>query len=431
MEIVNIFYLFIVFIIFFSINLPIPISKIDNNHTYIDQLSFNIIIQSNLILSMSFLNMPLKTILIVYFIYLLVCFLFQIKNFIKIKLSIIKYNYYYLFILVISLLIFLDISYSLTLDWDGQKFWFPKVLNFYNNETIDSLSSVPEPQYPFFGSLLWALFWKISFFPEEYTGRLVYAFFYCISLASLTETLKVSNNFKIIFFTILILLSYKYIYFSGSQDVLIFCLISITAKIFYELIGNNKKISIYQFIFLLMICNSLIWIKQEGVVYAFIISFTLLFSLKTGLLKKITFIGFIILLFGIRILIYKFYNFDLSINNCCWNDLSFTSLVQRFSFERIITILTFFIFGFLKNSFFLLGLFFLITSLLTKKVFKHVNYIYFFYTMSYGFIFLAYIGSNIELVWMLKTGLDRLIFSASPFYVLFVVKYINAHNLKI
>jgi hypothetical protein len=51
--------------------------------------------------------------------------------------------------------------------------------------------------------------------------------------------------------------------------------------------------------------------------------------------------------------------------------------------------------------------------------------------MSYGFIFLAYIGSNIELVWMLKTGLDRLIFSASPLYILFVVKYINAYDLKI
>mgnify|MGYP000120585604 FL=1 len=248
MEIINIFYLFFVFIIFFSINLPFSALRLDNNFTYIDQLTFNIIIQINLILFLSLLNLPLEKILYVYFCYLTVCFIFHCKNFNKIKFTKMNHNYFYFFILVIFFLISIDISYSLTLDWDAQKFWFFKVLNFYNNETIDNLVNVPNPQYPFLGSLLWGLFWKISFYPEEYTGRLFYAFMYCISIANLTEILKLSKNIKMIFYIILIMLSYKYILFSGGQDLLIFCLISITAKTFYEIIDNKKKISIYQFL---------------------------------------------------------------------------------------------------------------------------------------------------------------------------------------
>ena len=129
MEIVNIFYLLSVFIIFFSIRLPIPVSKLDNSLTYIDHLVFNIMIQINLILFLSLLNMPLKIILGVYFSFLFVCFIFQYKNFCKIKLFITNHNYFYFFILIILFLICVDVAYSIILDWDAQKFWFPKALN--------------------------------------------------------------------------------------------------------------------------------------------------------------------------------------------------------------------------------------------------------------------------------------------------------------
>ena len=139
MEIVNIFYLLFAFIIFFSISLPFPVSTLDKNLTYIDQLTFNIIIQSNIILFMSLLNMPLKIILSVYFSYLIFCFVFQYKKFLNIKLSLGNHNYFYYLILIICFLICLDVAYSITLDWDAQDFWFPKTLNFYNSETIQNL----------------------------------------------------------------------------------------------------------------------------------------------------------------------------------------------------------------------------------------------------------------------------------------------------
>jgi len=432
MEIANIFFQVAIFVLFFSISFPFLVSKFDNNLNYLDQLVFNIIIQINLILFLSFLNVSLKTILIVYFIYLSICVLFQLKNIIKIKLILKKENYFYLFLLIICLALCLDVSYSLTLGWDAQKFWIPKALNFYNYETIDNLSNVPNPQYPFLGSLLWATFWKISFFPEEYTGRLVYVFLYCVSLASLTETLKLSSTIKIIFFTILILLSYNYIRFDGHQDILIFCLISIGAKTLYTIISDNQKISLYQTILLILICNALIWTKQEGTVYAFIIIFTLFFFSKISLYKRIVFLGLVILLFSARIFIYKFYNLEVSLNSCCWSDLSLNALIEKFTFDRIITIIKFFLFIFLKNSFFLLGLVFLIISFFSNNILKKDMYIYFFYLMSYGFIFSAYITSELDLIFMLKSGgLDRLIFSSSPLYILIVTRYINAQNLKI
>ena len=157
----------------------------------------------------------------------------------------------------------------------------------------------------------------------------------------------------------------------------------------------------------------------------------MLFFSKINQFKSMTLLGLVVFLFTIRIFVFKFYNLDISINNCCWNDLSFISIIEKFRFDRIAIIITFFLFSFLKNSFFLLGLLFLLASILSKKIIKNDLYIYFFYIMSYCFIFSAYILSDKDLIWMLKTGLDRLIFSASPFYILIVVRYINSYNLKI
>lgn len=430
MEIINIIFLILICVVFSSISFPLGLFKFTNNLGYTDKLIFNIIIQVNIILLLSFFNISLRYILIGYFLYLTVCIFFHFKNFNKIKLINYSSLIYYLFLFIICFLICLDISYSLTLDWDSQKFWIPKTLNFYNNGAIATLANAPQPEYPYLGSLLWATLWKISFIPEEYTGRLIYVFLYCLSLASLTEMLKLSTTYKMIFFIILVLLTYDYIYFSGSQDILVFCLISFGIKTLHDII-NNDKISYYEVILLLLICNSLIWTKQEGVVYAFIFAFSLIIFKNKFFYERVFFLCLVILLFSVRIFIYNFYDFAIHINNCCWTDLSPGALIEKLSYERTIVVLKFFIFSFLKNSLFLLGLVFFITSFLSKRSFKKDLYIYFFCMMCFCFIFSAYIFTDEDLVWMLKTGLDRLIFAVSPAYVLIIIRYINMQNLKI
>jgi len=323
------------------------------------------------------------------------------------------------------------VSYSLILDWDAQVFWISKTLNFYNNENIGNLVNSRNENYPFLGSLLWATFWKISFISEEYTGRLFYVFLYSVSLASLIETLKSTPVIKSIFFIILVLMSYKYVHFSGSQDVLIFCLIAIAAKNLYCIIDEEGNLTIKQLVLLLLICNSLIWTKQEGTVYAFIIMFTVLFYSKSILYKKIFLFGFIGFLFALRIFIHKTYNLDISINTNVWSDFSLNSITDKMSFDRMLLITKFFIYSFFKNLLFMMGLVFFIISLFSKVINKKDLYIYFFYIMSYGFIFIAYIATDADLAWMLKVGMDRLIYSASPLYILIIIKYINAQTIKI
>ena len=67
MEIINIIFLILICMFFSSISFPLRLFKFTNNLCYIDQLIFNIIIQVNIILILSFFNIPLNDILIGYF----------------------------------------------------------------------------------------------------------------------------------------------------------------------------------------------------------------------------------------------------------------------------------------------------------------------------------------------------------------------------
>jgi hypothetical protein len=429
MEIINILFQITIFITFFSISFLFLIKKFNNNFNYTDSLIFNIIIQINFILILSLFNLSLEKILIIYFMYLVTCFLFLIK---KISINgLIKNAYFYFFLIGVCLVLCVDISYSLVLDWDSQEFWFYKTLNFYNQGTIKDLSFSHNPQYPFLGSLLWAVFWKISFFTEEYSGRLLYVFLYCLSLFALAEKLKLKKIYKTIFFIILVMLSYNYVHFAGSQDILVFCLISYAAKNIYEIINEeNEKKLFFQIILIILICNALIWTKQEGSVYAFIIALTLVFFSKIDFINKFFLITSILFLFFLRISVYKIYNLDVSINNCCWNDLSFSAIIGKMSLERTLIIIKYFFYSFLKNSFVLLGLISFLLSFCINKLHKKIIHIYFFCLMSLTFIFSAYILSDMNIVFMLKTGLDRLIFSSSPFYILIFINYLNSKKFK-
>ena len=83
MEIVNILFLLGVFVAFFSIGFPLygldRNFKIDSLFIS-NQLIFNIILQLNLILFLSLLNISLKQILYVYFSYLTLTFIFFVKK---------------------------------------------------------------------------------------------------------------------------------------------------------------------------------------------------------------------------------------------------------------------------------------------------------------------------------------------------------------
>ena len=184
MELINIFFQISLFFIFFSLGIFIKQSNLGNSKIKInssENLIFNVIIHINFLLLLSFLNIGINEILITYFILLFILF---VKNY-PFYLKDIRKNYLNLFVLFIScVIISVDLSNSLSLGWDGQKFWIYKVINFYDGGTIESLKYLDKGDgydYPYLSSLLWAIFWKISFINEEYFGRLFYIFLpsYC------------------------------------------------------------------------------------------------------------------------------------------------------------------------------------------------------------------------------------------------------------
>ena len=85
------------------------------------------------------------------------------------------------------------------------------------------------------------LFLNLGFIGEEYSGRLVYVFLYIISLLCLADKLNGKYVSKIIFLLFLLLISYDYIFFAGSQDILIFCFISLLAFFIHEIFWKKKK----------------------------------------------------------------------------------------------------------------------------------------------------------------------------------------------
>ena len=277
----------------FSIGYPLfshSSRKLEKDSIFLKQLVINIIIQINIILLLTFINISLDAITKIYFLYLAIILIF-ITN--KNLFWIYSKKYYFYFIFLIFLILSVDIAHSLKLDWDSQIVWFYKTLNFFDEGTIKDLTNLPTGDgysYPYLGSLLWAFFWNLGFIGEEYSGRLVYVFLYIISLLCLADKLNGKYVSKIIFLLFLLLISYDYIFFAGSQDILIFCFISLLAFFIHEIfLEKKKKLETPYLIAIPLIFNCLIWTKNEGVIYSFLILFILTFFSQIKFSQKIFF----------------------------------------------------------------------------------------------------------------------------------------------
>ena len=438
MELVNIF---VQILLFFGIfYFGIPLNKLYPGIIYkkikfLDNYLFNIIFYINYILVLSFFNLTINEILIIYLILLIILILLNRKHYLS-ESIITKSNIgFFSIIFMILFLISTDVANSLTLGWDAQKFWIYKSINFYENGTIENLKFLDKGDgydYPYLGSLLWAIFWKANFFGEEYLGRLFYSFVYVASILSLTINFNASKYSKIILFFILILLTYSYSNFKGEQDILLFSLMAFAASSVIKISNRSYDKELFFNIFsLILICNLMIWTKVEGSVYAFIIILSLILCLKIKKkIKLILFLSFILLMI-LRILIYKFYNLNIGVNSCCWNDLSLSGIYSKITLERIFTIVQYFMFSLLKNYLIILSLLLLIISKNKFKIISDNLQIYLILGLCLCFIFTAYLLTDVNLIFMLKTGLDRLLFSISPFFITIIIQFLNSNKLEL
>jgi len=172
--------------------------------------------------------------------------------------------------------------------------------------------------------------------------------------------------------------------------------------------------------------NLVLWIKAEGIAYFMII------LIAINLIKNFTFKKRLLLItssFGLilfKTLIYK--HFEISLNDQPY----FIEYIFNLDFQTIIfklkNIIIYGTFYSLKNIiFFIVPIIFLINyRILFEDEFNKIVFILFL--LNIGFIVCAYMFREMEVVYSLRTTMDRIIFTSSGLYIFYFVNFLRKKN---
>ena len=222
-----------------------------------------------------------------------------------------------------------------------------------------------------------------------------------------------------IFFLVL-LITFEYERFSGLQEILLFSFLLISSKILYDLKNQNKLFSI---ISILLIINLMLWIKSEGVIYGCFLVLILILNKNTNFKDKIlVFLIFVSLVF-FKSLIFNFYGFE--INSQPYN-LDFIRQIGLgeiiFRLKNLIIYGTYYS---IKNIFFIISFLIIVQLLFIKNEQIVIKNFVLYFILNILFIIFAYVLRDMEIIYSLKTTLERIIFTSSAFYIYLVILYIN------
>lgn len=169
------------------------------------------------------------------------------------------------------------------------------------------------------------------------------------------------------------------------------------------------------------------WIKSEGIIYSAIIMVILLFNKNILLKEKIYTVLSFIVLFFIKVLIFKYYNFEVDAQPY---NLEYIKSISLNEFLYKIYLISIYL-GYysLKNIIFVIGGFLLLVLNFTNKnKISLINYNLFF-ILNIGFIFSAYLFRDLDLInateYSLRTTLERIVFTSSSFYLYLILIFIN------
>lgn len=420
---IEIFFIFLSFPIFLLITLvPLKINlrNLSNIKNILDKLIYNLILNLNFLFLLSVLPINISQYsLLLAILYLL---LFFYKYFI-VNFNIGTIVNLFLFFLIpgfVFISFAMIIANELNLGWDAKYFYYIKSLFFFDGLSLESLNNFEHNKWhPHLGSFYWGFFWYLSPLKIEYYGRLFYLFIYCISIFYLTQKIFNKKIVANILFIIISLSLFNYERFSGLQEILIFSLL-IIASYFVAYSSTNNK---FYILFTILISNLILWIKSEGIVYILIILLCLM--LKKSINKRLKFITLMsfasIILF--KYLIYYKYNFIY--NAQPYNMDYLRSLNIKVLSDKIKYIVPYLGYYSLKNYIFFIG----VIVLFYKNIFNK-NKIYLlsfniFAILNILFIFLAYLTREIEILYSIKTTMERLVFTSSGFYLFLILSMIN------
>ena len=422
-EIFDIILLFTIFCLF----LLSPFSFYRKNIFGYD-VNQNSIITSNLIFNINILLIfsiiPLK--ISQYYIYIISFLLiFFFKNYfqdykkIKFKNNIFLFLIYFIIFFILSI----DIANELNLGWDAKWFYLIESLYYSQGNTFKELTEQMFKSFhphPHLGSYLWAFFSNLTINNYEYYGRLFYLFLYIFGLFLISKRLTKNENHKLVFFVILTIITYRYTYFSGLQEILIFSNLILISIIIYDYI-LEKKFS--DLLIISLSLNLILWTKAEGIVYFLIVITCINFIKKINSSHRIKFNLFCLFIFLFKIFIYKL--FEITPNNQPYS----LSILANFDFEvlidQIYNILIYFVYHSINNIIYFV--LFIILLMVRKELLSNEYYknIFIFFILNICFIFAAYIFRNQEIIYSLKTTIDRVVFTSSGFYLFFISLYLK------
>ena len=426
-EILQIVFFFIVFtlLLFLPFNIFSSIN-LSRNLDVIEKTSLNLVINLNILLILSFLPLSIQSIQpIVISSYLLIIIISYRKNF-NLFFNFFK-SFFPLF--VIFFLLAVNISSEIFLGWDAKFFYYIKSLFFYEEKTIfDLYKFEPSMWHPHFGSYLWSFFWTLSFVDNEHFGRLFYLFLFCYSLfvVSKINKKKLINN---IIFLLLIYLFYEYNFFSGLQEILIFSFLVLISKYFFLFSKKNNKDEIFLLSLIILSSNLLIWIKSEGLVYFFIFLVLLLIQNQILIKRRLFFLGLFIIFYLFKLVIYDITDLENG-QKTLYNMEYILNLDFNLIFYKLSNIFIWFFYYLLNNIFLSIFILLMIYEKFFVKEKDKINTVYSNILLIYSFFFIlfiisAYIFRDAEIEYAIRTTMDRLLMTASGFFVYPSIKLLN------
>lgn len=436
---IELFSITITFIFLFLLSLfPLRVNffqekSIFNKKNIFDMQFLNLIINISILLFISFTNINFS----IYFISIVTISL--ILNLLWIK-DIFKFfkDKNFIFFIISNLIIAVYLISNPILAWDGLENWYFKAQNFFYNYNFFDLKGLigNNNYYPHLGTFIWGVLWKNSLLQYEYFGRLFFVFIYLLSIFSICELVKKNYQFKIIILSLIILLTFDEFLFRGYQEVFIFSLFIYISKNFYLYLKNKNTLNLI----ITFLCLNLIpWIKHEGFLFTFVFCVSTLFIIRNHF-KKIQIIYFVFLTFALLIIKnYLFYKYlDLNFTHGGGGDFfvqdkSILEFLYTFSKGVLVALIKYKIWLLFFVSYYFLSKnkFFNSKNILYFKFLKVNFFLYLFLLV--GIYYNLFVNSEIDFNWWIDTSLDRLIFSISGLFIIYIVFFLNDlknYNLK-
>jgi len=395
-----------------------------------DLIFVNIIIQSNIFLLFSFLNIN-SNYLLGFILFLSIFFyILNIKEYLLKTNIFFKQNLFIFFVFLITLFsISFYLAFNLKLGWDATAHWFWKAKVFFQNGSLIDFKNIPYSYYPHLGSYIWAIFWKFSILQLEYLGRLYFVLIYLVSLFSIINSIK--SKYKNFFFIIFPFLVFDPFALSGYQELMIFSFALFISRLLYVLKNNLFRNGNSILIIIIFSINLIIWSKQEGIFIASILVVAFLTTIQISKFEKIKFFLITSCIYLTYIFLELYFKGSYSLQeslrvpfiNKYENTFDLIKTIYQISYNLIV--------GIVKRPILLLSLICIFYLLIFRiKDLKCFNFLLATLFLNIIFIYSIYIASSFPLDDYIGPTLDRVLLETSGFYLVSIVIFFDLMNKK-